>query len=211
MRLLLFCFILISSISLAQEKQYTFVFLHTRKDKPELPKEELDKLMEGHLANINRLAAEGKLVAAGPFDGGGGIFILNTTSIDEANSWLSTDPGIQANRWRLEVLPYTGTICPLKEPYEMVSYSFIRFKSNIHKETVGDYATLLKKHEEYVKQLTANSQVVTRGSFGDQEGGILVLNGEVQAEALENDAAVKGGTMVFELKKLWIAKGSFCE
>lgn len=211
MRLLLFCFILISSISLAQEKQYTFVFLHTRKDKPELPKEEVDKLMEGHLANINRLAAEGKLVAAGPFDGGGGLFVLNTTSIDEANSWLSTDPGIQANRWRLEVLPYTGTICPLKEPYEMVSYSFIRFKSNIHKETVGDYATLLKKHEEYVKQLTANSQVVTRGSFGDQEGGILVLNGEVQAEALENDAAVKGGTMVFELKKLWIAKGSFCE
>ncbi|WKZ59624.1 MAG: YciI family protein [Cyclobacteriaceae bacterium] len=211
MRLLLFCFILISSISLAQEKQYTFVFLHTRKDKPELPKEELDKLMEGHLANINRLAAEGKLVAAGPFDGGGGLFVLNTTSIDEANSWLSTDPGIQANRWRLEVLPYTGTICPLKEPYEMVSYSFIRFKSNIHKETVGDYATLLKKHEEYVKQLTANSQVVTRGSFGDQEGSIVVLNGEVQPETLENDPAVKGGTIVFELKKLWIAKGSFCE
>lgn len=211
MRLLLFCFILISSISLAQEKQYTFVFLHTRKDKPELPKEELDKLMEGHLANINRLAAEGKLVAAGPFDGGGGIFILNTTSIDEANSWLSTDPGIQANRWRLEVLPYTGTICPLKEPYEMVSYSFIRFKSNIHKETVGDYATLLKKHEEYMKQLTANNQVVTRGSFGDQEGSIVVLNGEVQPETLENDPAVKGGTMLFGLKKLWIAKGSFCE
>ncbi len=211
MRLLLFCFILISSISLAQEKQYTFVFLHTRKDKPELPKEEVDKLMEGHLANINRLAAEGKLVAAGPFDGGGGLFVLNTTSIDEANTWLSTDPGIQANRWRLEVLPYTGTICPLKEPYEMVSYSFIRFKSNIHKETVGDYATLLKKHEEYMKQLTANSQVVTRGSFGDQEGSIVVLNGEVQPETLENDPAVKGGTMVFELKKLWIAKGSFCE
>lgn len=211
MRLLFFCFILVSTLSWAQEKQYTFVFLHSRKDKPELPKEELDKLMEGHLANINRLAAEGKLVAAGPFDGGGGIFILNTTSIDEANTWLSTDPGIQANRWRLEVLPYTGSICAVKEPYEMVSYALIRFKSNIHKETVGDYATQLKKHEEYVKQLTANSQVVTRGSFGDQEGSILVLNGEVQPEALENDPAVKGGTMLFELKKLWIAKGSFCE
>lgn len=211
MRLLILCLTLISTLSWAQEKQYTFVFLNSRKDKPELPKEELDKLMEGHMANMGRLAAEGKLIAAGPFDGGGGIFVLNTTSIDEANSWLSTDPGIQANRWRVEVLPYTGSACPVKEPYEMVNYTFIRFKSNIHKETVGDYATLLKKHEEYMKQLTANSQVITRGSFGDQEGSILVLNGEVQAETLENDPAVKGGTMLFELKKLWIAKGSFCE
>jgi uncharacterized protein YciI len=93
----------------------------------------------------------------------------------------------------------------------MVSFTFIRFISNIHKETVGDYAALLKKHEEYVKQLTANSQVITRGSFGDQEGSILVVNGEVQAEALENDPAVKGGTMLFEIKKLWIGKGVFCE
>lgn len=211
MRLLILCLTLISTLSWAQEKQYTFVFLNSRKDKPELPKEELDKLMEGHMANMGRLAAEGKLIAAGPFDGGGGIFVLNTTSIDEANSWLSTDPGIQANRWRVEVLPYTGSACPVKEPYEMVNYTFIRFKSNIHKETVGDYATLLKKHEEYMKQLTANSQVITRGSFGDQEGSILVLNGEMQTETLENDPAVKGGTMLFELKKLWIAKGSFCE
>jgi len=211
MRLLIFCFLLIGTQLWAQEKQYTFVFLNSRNDKPQLPKEELDKLMEGHLANINRLAAEGKLVAAGPFDGGGGIFVLNTTSMDEANAWLSTDPGIQAERWRVEVLPYTGTICPAKEPYEMVTYTFIRFKSNIHKETVGDYASLLKKHEAYVKQLAANSTVITRGSFGDQEGSILVLNGEVQAKALENDPAVKGGTMLFEMKKLWIAKGSFCE
>jgi uncharacterized protein YciI len=211
MRFLIFCFILIRTLSWAQEKQYTFVFLHSRKDKPELPKEELDKLMEGHLANINRLAAEGKLVAAGPFDGGGGLFVLNTTSTDEANTWLRTDPGIQANRWRVEVLPYTGAICAVKEPYEMVSYSFIRFKSNIHKETVGDYATLLKNHEAYVKQLSANSQFITRGSFGDAEGSILVLKGDVQTEALENDPAVKGGTLLFEIKKLWIAKGSFCE
>ncbi|MBX2964893.1 MAG: hypothetical protein KF845_02020 [Cyclobacteriaceae bacterium] len=211
MRLLILCFILISFGSLAQQNQYTFVFLNTRKDLPELPKEERDKLMEGHLANINRLAAEGKLVAAGPFDGGGGIFILNTTSFDEVHSWLAPDPGIQANRWKLELLPYTGNVCKAKEPFEMVSYTFIRFRANILKETVGNYATLLKKHEEYVNQITANSNVITRGSFGDQEGSILVLNNDVQTEILENDPAVQGGTLLFEVKKLWIAKGSFCE
>lgn len=51
--------------------------------------------MKGHMANINRLAKEGKLIVAGPFDGGG-VFILNTTSTDEARLWLNTDPGVQA-------------------------------------------------------------------------------------------------------------------
>ena len=37
---------------------------------------EVKKIMEGHLANINRLAKEGKLTAAGPLDEGGGIFIF---------------------------------------------------------------------------------------------------------------------------------------
>ena len=79
-----------SSVCVAQT--HTFVFLNSRKDKPELPKEELDKLMDGHMKNIERLAKEGKLIVAGPFEGGGGIFIMNTSSVKEASEWLSTDP-----------------------------------------------------------------------------------------------------------------------
>ncbi|MBX2955793.1 MAG: hypothetical protein KF846_06535 [Cyclobacteriaceae bacterium] len=210
----LLLFSLVCFWSSAQSSRYTFVFLNTRTDKAELPKEEVDKLMQGHMANITRLATEGKLIVAGPFDGGGGIFILNTTSIDEANTWLSTDPGIQANRWKLDVLPYQpriGGVCVAKEPYEMVTYNFIRFRSNIHKETVGDYPVLLKRHDEYLKQLAKNGNVITEGIFDDQEGGILITKGDIQPEVFENDPAVKGGTLLFEIKKLWVAKGAFCE
>jgi uncharacterized protein YciI len=99
MRYTLFIGLFLSAFILwGQDKSYTFVFLNKKADAEPLPKEQVDKIMEGHMANINRLAKEGKLVAAGPFDGGGGIFILNTTSINEANEWLSTDPGIQAKR-----------------------------------------------------------------------------------------------------------------
>ncbi len=210
----LLLFSLVCFWSSAQSSRYTFVFLNTRTDKAELPKEDVDKLMQGHMANITRLATEGKLIVAGPFDGGGGIFILNTTSIDEANTWLSTDPGIQANRWKLDVLPYQpriGGVCVAKEPYEMVTYNFIRFRSNIHKETVGDYPVLLKRHDEYLKQLAKNGNVITEGIFDDQEGGILIMKGDIQPEVFENDPAVKGGTLLFEIKKLWVAKGAFCE
>ncbi|HRW98769.1 MAG TPA: YciI family protein, partial [Cyclobacteriaceae bacterium] len=79
----------------AQESKFTFVFLNTRTDKPELQKEELDELMKGHLANIRRLVKEGKMIMAGPFDGGGGIFIMNSNSVDSVKNWLKTDPGIK--------------------------------------------------------------------------------------------------------------------
>lgn len=208
----IFLFLAFPFLGLAQS--YTFVFLNTRSDKPELPKEEVDKIMQGHMDNMKRLSKEGKLKVAGPFEGGGGIFILNTKSTEEANQWISTDPGVQANRWKVELLSYQpriNEVCVAKEPYEMVSYTFVRFRSNIHKETVGDYPVLLKKHEDYISELAKAGNVITEGTFGELEGGILILKGDVQPEVFENDPAIKGGTMLFEIKKLWIAKGSFCE
>src|SRR5687768_17415336 len=99
MKTLIFFFALVLSVSCYAQKQYSFVFLNKKPDAEKLPEEQSKKIMEGHMANINRLAKEGKLLAAGPFDGGGGIFILNTTSVEEGRQWLSTDPGVQANRW----------------------------------------------------------------------------------------------------------------
>ncbi|NJN41781.1 MAG: hypothetical protein HC811_05655, partial [Flammeovirgaceae bacterium] len=94
-RLILF-FSLMSYLISSNAQPYTFVFLNSRTDKAELPKEELDALMQKHLANIERLVKEEKLIVAGPFEGGGGIFIMNTTSVDQAREWLSTDAAIQA-------------------------------------------------------------------------------------------------------------------
>src|SRR5689334_6907942 len=110
--------LLVVSFSCHAQK-FTFVFLNKKPDAEKITADESKKIMEGHMANINKLASEGKLISAGPFEGGGGIFILNTTSIDEAKQWLSTDPGVQAKRWDIELLPYTpriGSACSLNPP-----------------------------------------------------------------------------------------------
>lgn len=215
MRLLTFLLLLFSGMTcFGQEKTYTLVFLHKKTEAEKLPKEQLDKIMEGHMANINRLAKEGKLLAAGPFDGGGGIFILNTTSTDEAKQWLSTDPGVQANRWTVEILPYkprVGSVCLVNEPYEMVSYEFIRFNAVVTKFTAPTYPQIIRKHDEFLKRLEETGNVVTEAIFGDYDGGILVLRGEVQKEVIESDPGVEAGLIELTFKKLWIAKGAFCE
>lgn len=207
-------FLLSSSMAWAQTPEYIFVFLNNKPDKVKLADEEVKKIMDGHLANIARLAKEGKLIAAGPFDGGGGIFIFKSKSINEVQEWLRTDPGVQANRWNLEVLPYFpqyGSVCAAKEPYEMVTYQFIRYSPGITKLTAKQQSKLEKKHSEYLAFQRSSTKILTEASFGKQQGGILIVNGELSSEVIQHDAAVREGLFITDSKKLWIAKGAFCE
>ena len=197
-----------------QPKTYTIVFLNKKPDAEQIDKETSAKLMEGHMANINRLAKEGKLLAAGPFDGGGGLFILNTTSIEEAQSWVNSDPTVQAKRWNIELLPYTpriGSVCPVSEPYEMVSYTFVRFNAIVEKFNASTYPIILRKHETYVKEHTNPADIVTEAIFAENEGGILIVRGELPSDTFANDPGVQQGLLDVQVKKLYIAKTSFCE
>jgi uncharacterized protein YciI len=208
--------VLLCTSAFSQEKKsYIFVFLNKKDNSnSELDKAGVEKLMEGHMANMDRLAKEGKLVAAGPFEGGGGLFILNTTSMTEAKEWISTDPGIQAKRWDVEMYDYTprvGGICPVSEPYDMTNYSFIRFSAQVSKFTASTYPQIIKKHDEYLKQLVSTGNVITEAIFGPNDGGIMIMKGDVQRAVFESDPGVQEGLIDLTIKKLFIAKGSFCE
>ncbi len=64
------------------------------------------------MANINRMAEEGKLVVAGPFMDDGewcGIYIFNVTTVEEAKALTETDPAIQAGRLVMELHPWYGS------------------------------------------------------------------------------------------------------
>jgi uncharacterized protein YciI len=78
---------------------------------PDLPKPELEQLQEKHLANIGRLAKEGKVLKAGPFEDYSGrnvrgMFILKTSSLEEARAWVATDPAVKAGRLVPEFLKW---------------------------------------------------------------------------------------------------------
>jgi len=214
MRHLLFIILLFPFLGTAQTPELIFVFLNKRTDKTELPEAELKKIMDGHLANINRLAKEGKLISAGPFDGGGGIFIFKSKSVEQVKEWLQTDPGVQANRWRVEVLPYfphVGGACAVGEQYEMVTYHFVRYIPHIAKFNIQDAPRTFKKHDDYLKEIIKTGNVVTEASFGDEEGGILIMKGDLDKAVIESDPAVREGLLQLEFQKLWIAKGGLCE
>jgi uncharacterized protein YciI len=90
---------------------FILVLLVRPPNAPEKPKAELDQLQEGHMANMRRLADEGKLFKAGPiedFSGRNirGIFILKTESVDQAREWVATDPSVKAGRLTPEFMKW---------------------------------------------------------------------------------------------------------
>ena len=198
----------------AQDKAYMIVILNKKSNLPKLSADESKRISDGHFANINKLAAEKKLLAAGPFDGGGGIFILNTTSPEDVKEWISPDPGIQAERWDVEVLPYIprhGGICQQSDTAKMVTYTFIRYNVVVAKYTAAEYPEIIRKHNNYLANISAGNEVITEASFGDRDGGLLILAGEVAPDLFSNDPGIQGGLIEPQVKKLYIAKGSFCE
>jgi hypothetical protein len=70
---------------------------------------------------------------------------------------------------------------------------------------------LIKQHHEYLQSLESKEHVITEGIFSGS-GGILILKGDSDSVGLlDADPAIKEGIVSVNTKKLWIAKGSFCE
>lgn len=75
------------------------------------------ELQRGHMANINRLAEEGKLILAGPFLDDGemrGIFLFDVETVDEARQLTESDPAVEAGRLTMELHTWYGSAALLK-------------------------------------------------------------------------------------------------
>jgi uncharacterized protein YciI len=92
-------------------RQYVLVILKTG-PRPVPAGEERKKMFQGHFANMERLANEGKLVLAGPFDGADGwrgMFIFAVKDIAEARQLTASDPVIVSGEMVAEYHPYFGS------------------------------------------------------------------------------------------------------
>ena len=102
------------------------VYLVLLKKGPSWTAEKTDEtkaIQAGHMANIERLWKEKKLIVAGPSGDDGdlrGVFVFDTDSLDEAKALAASDPAVKAGRlapefhsWWVErkALPVAGEYC----------------------------------------------------------------------------------------------------
>lgn len=93
-------------------RPYVLVLLKTGSNATQ-DKEKVQSLFRGHMANIQRLADEGKLVVAGPLGKNEkayrGIFIFKVKTIEEASALVETDPAIKEKLLEAEFYQWYGS------------------------------------------------------------------------------------------------------
>ena len=89
-------------------KQYWLTFLYKGPNRDQDSATAV-RIQAAHLANIGRLAGEGRIVMAGPMGYDRdlrGIFIIDAKDSAEAAGYVNTDPAILAGRLRFELHPW---------------------------------------------------------------------------------------------------------
>lgn len=98
-------------------RNYVFCILKTGPNTG-ATKEEKAELFKGHMDNINKLAAEGKLAIAGPFGKNDrnyrGIFIFNVATVEEAQALVGSDPAVKAGIFEAELTPWYASAALVK-------------------------------------------------------------------------------------------------
>jgi uncharacterized protein YciI len=189
---------------------------------------ETERVQAEHMKHIQKMAADGKLVAAGPITDGGqlrGIFIFAAASLDEAKALASADPAVKAGRLAVEVHPWFGPkgigakfFAERKAnpdaKVEMDTYQFVLLKRgpNASATATPESAKMQADHVEGIFRLIASGKLGAAGPFmdGGPIAGILVFRvGSLdEARALaESDPLVKAGKLLVELHPWMAAKG----
>jgi uncharacterized protein YciI len=92
-------------------RMYVHVVLKTGPT-PVAPGPERDEMFRGHFANIKRLAAEGVLAYAGPFDGVDGwrgLYIFALSDIEQVKKLVATDPVVARGEMTAEYHKHYGS------------------------------------------------------------------------------------------------------
>lgn len=93
-------------------KPYVLAILKSGSYQP-ADKKIIEKLFRGHMENISKMAAEGKLVIAGPVGKNDksyrGIYIFNVKTLAEATQLLESDPAVKEKLLDAELYEWYGS------------------------------------------------------------------------------------------------------
>lgn len=188
---------------------------------------ETQKIQEGHMANINRMARLGKLVAAGPMGDNGdlaGIFIFKAASLEEASALASEDPAIKAGRLVLELMDWWGQqrigaklqeeLKAGREPkYTMTKYYLALLGKGASATASNSPAgqKLQLGHLWHLRRQLDAGKYVAAGPFAgaSEWQGLCVVAAHSADEAkavVEADPRVKAGELRMALHSWWVAK-----
>ncbi|MGH9499827.1 MAG: YciI family protein [Terriglobales bacterium] len=205
----------------AKPAQFFLVLLNRPANAPQLSTEAGEKLQEEHMANIRRLAAEGKLVVAGPFlddTALRGIFVMLAESVAQAQQWANSDPAVKAGRLSPQVYgPWLVDPRAIQHPAEthgMEQYSLVLMKLGENWNSKSPkFIDVLNQHTAFVQRMTDQGNIAIAGLFpfndqGELRGAAIFRVGTAQtAKLTQDDPTIKAGLLKAEIHPWATGKG----
>ena len=173
------------------------------------------------MANIRKLAAEHKLVIAGPFlddTALRGIFVFQAESAAQAQEWANSDPSVKAGRLAVEIhgpwLIDANAIHTASAPDELEQYTLVLMKraDKWTSDAVG-FNFVVKEYPAFAKEMTGLGNVAIAGLFPLSVPGelravtIFRVGTEQTASLLKEDPTVKEGLLEPEIHGWATGKG----
>jgi len=203
---------------------YYLVFLRPNPARTNISKAEGDRIQAAHMANIHKMADDGVLVAAGPFEGPPdtitGLFVLKTSSLERAREIAALDPTVAEHRNTVDVHEWRAPKGIGDEyfrlhkedpgmPDNMQSYPFCLLYRSTAALGTRDRGGEGRTHGEYIERLRAEKKLGAAGNVNEEELiGVLIFKAlpAEEAEALVRmDPAIRSGALRFEMYRWWSA------
>lgn len=221
--------VLVAVNSMAQDvnniqlDKYWFVFFERGDNKNPMSKEERETQMKGQLANLTRMAEEGKCVAAGPFGGDQsrrGIVVLKQEELktkDQVMKEFANDPFVQGDRLRVKLhtwMTLKGSVKPWRKPEEMKSYVFVVLDRGEDRSELPpkEANNLQMAHLGHIFGMMQNADLGLAGPFEedtDMRGLLIFKHGDVEKarSEVEKDPLISRKRLKPTYLVLWMAAG----
>jgi uncharacterized protein YciI len=198
----------------AETRVYYLAFLRPDPARSTLPLEERKRIMDRHMAYIGKMADDGVLAAAGPFDDTpvtiSGIFVIKAGSLAEAQAIAGRDPTVAEHRNTIDTHPW-------RAPAGIGDAYFAWKKDNPEgKVVMASHAFVIVGKDPRWKESPGSAQAVSDFIERAHRAGVLAVGGMIDDDpAIAAVCVFKGASLEDARKYLAgdpaLAAGAFPE
>lgn len=220
----LISFVLIAfaaSLAESHDTKYFLVLLKRPPNAPQLSHEDGDKIQQQHMANIQKLYADNKLVIAGPFMDDSflrGIFVLAANSQKKAEEWANSDPAVKSGHLSIEVYgPWMIDPAQIHHPTDnsqaMEQYTFILLNRGEKWDASSSSSEAMKQHTAFIQNMITQGNIAIAGPLASNDQGdpceviIFRIANDAAADMIQDDPAVKADIYKVEIHPWITGKG----
>jgi uncharacterized protein YciI len=222
-----FVWIALALAAAAQETSsvYYVVFLRPDPARKSLTKEEGERIQNAHMANILKMADDGLLAAAGPFENDpppiSGVFVMKAKSIEDARRVAGEDPTVREHRNTIDVHAWRAP-AGIGDEYFRLHKEHPETPENMGAHPIflltrgpswsgtaaPERVVRLAEHQHYLDDLHRVGKLSAAGPVeGESEMvGIVVFHRipiEEAKRSIAEDPAVKVGVLTAEAHRWW--------